>query len=365
MVTEARPPPGSENLILPEDEIAELTLPSVGEKISARAGSEQGYLALARVYGKQMFVLGCDLDPSTKLQKASMLLPPGHYFEMSIEEQASAIMANGLAMSSRDPQFVVFSTFAAFFEGIAREGLEMWRYQRNLNGINEGLNVMFHMSHVGACTGRDHFSGWALDWITLALGYLPYLYRFYAPADARAAFLAVKDAASSYGAHILGVPRDSLPILAKQESQEPLWSPKDKWEPITVFRKSTQARKAILAFGAPAFLAAQAFEILSAKGTAVDVYTINGLPLPNQVLSKLFETYPEGIVTIEDGIIATRASGLRGFAGMVSTRAYGTSVPLAHIGITDPRIAPSDGHMEVWEHFGITTDALILAVENL
>ena len=78
----------------------------------------------------------------------------------------------------------------ASVEGIAREGFEMWRYQRNLNGLNEGLNVVMHFSHVGACTGRDHFSGWSLDWINLSLAYLPFLRRFYAPADARAAFLA-------------------------------------------------------------------------------------------------------------------------------------------------------------------------------
>ena len=95
------------------------------------------------------------------------------------------------------PQLNVFATFAAFMEGIAREGFEMWRYQRNLNGRNEGLNVVMHLSHVGACTGRDHFSGWSLDWVNLALGYLPFLHRFYAPADARNAFVAVRDAAGS------------------------------------------------------------------------------------------------------------------------------------------------------------------------
>ena len=43
--------------------------------------------------------------------------------------------------------------------------------------LNEGLNVVMHLSHVGACTGRDHFSGWSLDWVNLALGYLPFLHR--------------------------------------------------------------------------------------------------------------------------------------------------------------------------------------------
>ena len=54
--------------------------------------------------------------------------------------------------------------------------VEVDEFQRDLSGVN-----------VGANTGRDHFSGWSLDWINQALGYMPYLRRFYAPADARGA----------------------------------------------------------------------------------------------------------------------------------------------------------------------------------
>ncbi len=122
-------------------------------------------------------------------------MPAGHSLELSIQELTAALVTDGLSFMQDGPQLNVFATFAAFMEGIAREGFEMWRYQRNLNGKNEGLNVVMHLSHVGACTGRDHFSGWSLDWVNLALGYLPFLHRFYAPADARNAFVAVRDAA--------------------------------------------------------------------------------------------------------------------------------------------------------------------------
>ena len=79
------------------------------------------------------FFVSCDLNPSTKLGKAAGLVPATHRFEMSIEEQASTLMADGLSMTGNDPQLNVFATFAAFMEGIAREGFEMWRYQRNLD----------------------------------------------------------------------------------------------------------------------------------------------------------------------------------------------------------------------------------------
>lgn len=359
--TQARPRPGSANLVLPDDVLKPVALPPVGKAVSPRAGVEVGYELVARTFPDSVFVVSCDLDPSTKLGKARKHLKPDHQFEMSIEEQVSALMANGLAMAGNRPQLNVFSTFAAFFEGIAREGFEMWRYQRNLNGVNEGLNVVFHLSHVGSCTGRDHFSGWSLDWIPLAIGYLPYLHRFYAPADARSAFLAVRDLAAHYGAHIIGIPRDNLPVLEKQDGSGPLWEATDAWESVTTYRLFPGARKAILALGAPAYLAGQAADELK----DVDVHIVNSLPLPNGLLDSLLERYAGGLVTIEDGLIGTPETGIRGFAGLVRTAAYGSGVPLQHIGITDPRVAPSEGHEETWAHFGITRDAARAAAQFL
>ncbi len=361
VVTTARPAPGSANLVVTDERVRSVKLPMPGKPVSARAGVAAGYGLIAETFPEQMFVVSCDLDPSTKLDQARKFLAPDHQFELSIEEQVAAIIANGLAMSTPGPSLPVFSTFAAFFEGIAREGLEMWRYHRNLNGVNEGLNVTFHMSHVGACTGRDHFSGWSLDWITLALGYLPYLHRFYAPADARAAFLAVRDLAAHYGGHLIGIPRDNLPILTRQGSDAPLWQADEPWTAVTAYRTFPNARKAILVVGAPACLAGAVAE----QKQSVDVHVVNGFPLPESVLAQWFEQYPDGLVTVEDGLIATPETGLRGFAGLVRTAVHGRSVPLAHIGIVDPRVAPSDGHYETWAHFGITESAIAAAVDDL
>ena len=365
VVTEARPAPGSQNLAVADEKVQTVELPGAGEKESARAGSEAGYALVAEQFPENVFVVSCDLDPSTKLTKARSFLAADHQFEMSIEEQAATLLADGLAMSGREPQLNVVSTFAAFFEGIAREGFDMWRYQRNLNGVNEGLNVAFHLSHVGACTGRDHFSGWGLDWINIGLTYMHYLHRFYAPADARAAFLAVLDLAAHYGGHIIGIPRDSLPILEKQDGSGPLWETDAGWEHVTAYRTYPGAARAILALGAPAFLGAEAAEQLHADGTPVDVHIVNGLPLPDGVLGHLIGHYPQGVVTVEDGLIGCRHVGVRGFAGLVAGAACAQGLPVAHVGIIDPRVAPSEGHMETWAHFGITAEGLVEAVESL
>ncbi len=361
-VTQARPSPGSPNLVL-DGRLKSIELPAVGEQVSARNGTQLAYATIAEAFPDQFFTVSCDLDPSTKLDKAKAVVDANHKFEMGITEQASSLLANGIALSSSGPQLVVFATFAAFFEGIAREGFELWRYQRNLTGANEGVNVAMHLSHVGACTGRDHFSGWSLDWITLAMGYLPYLHRFYAPSDARSAFVAACDMAAHYGGHIIGIPRDNLPVLGKQDGSGPLWGADSVWEAVTMFRTYEGAKKAILAMGAPTYLAGEAAEACEGKDP-VDVHVVNGLPLEDGALNVLVERYPGGLVTIEDGLIGHPGVGLRGFASLVQSTAAGR-VPLAHVGIVDPTVAPSEGRLPTWGHFGITTDALIEAVESL
>ena len=360
VTTNARPAAGTANLTLNAEQLAEISLPEAGKKTSARAGSEAGYAAVAKAHPNDTFIVSCDLNPSTKLGKAAAQVPTQNQIELSIEEQAALLVADGLAMSSYKPQVNVVSTFSAFFEGIAREGLELWRYQRNLNGVNEGLNVIMHMSHVGACTGRDHFSGWSLDWVTLAIGYLPYVDRFYAPADARGAFVAVKDACARYGAHIVAIPRDNLLVLSDEDGNA-LYNPDSEWEAVTPLRKHNGAKTAILALGATAGIAQDAAEQL---GGSADVYVVNGLPLPDGFLADIFEKY-DGVVTAEDGIIGTRCTGVRGFAGLVLSAASDSGTKTEHVGIVDPRIAPSEGHDEVWEHFGITSDAIVAAVKSL
>ena len=361
VVTEARPATGTPNLVLAKKDLEGVALPDPGKPVSPRAGSEAGYVAVAKRYPNDVFVVSADLNPSTRLAKAVALLPEGNHFEMSIEEQAGTLLTDGLAYSSRAPQLNVFSTFGAFLEGIAREGFEMWRYQRNLTGPNEGLNVVMHFAHVGACTGRDHFSGWSLDWINLALGYLPFLRRFYAPSDARSAFLAVVDAAAGYGGHIVAVPRDNLPVLTKADGKTPLWNAGDAWTPVTTCRKRDGAKSAILAIGAPSFLAAEASDAAAARGVASDVFVVNGFPVDDAFFEGLAKSYGK-IVTVEDGLIGTFDAGLRGFAAFVAGRLEGSGVRFEHFGIADPQIAPSETFMDVWAHFGITADAIAKAL---
>ncbi|MBP8275100.1 MAG: hypothetical protein KAY59_11750, partial [Acidobacteria bacterium] len=360
VVTEERPAKGTPNLVLTDADVASIALPGTEKWVSARAGSEAAYAAVAKKHADKMFVVSCDLDPSTKLGKAVAQLPKSHHFEMSIEEQAATLMTNGLAFTGAGPQFNVVSTFSAFMEGIAREGFEFWRYNRNLNGRNEGLNATMHLAHVGACTGRDHFSGWSFDWINLALGYIPFLHRFYAPCDARSAFIAVRDAAANYGGHIVAIPRDNIPVLEKQGTKEPLWSATEAWTPATQYRTNAGATVAILAVGAPAYLAGEAADAAMKSGVAADVYVINGFPLAADFMSGIASRY-KTVITIEDGLIGTSDAGVRGFAAFAAGH-LGGSVTLEHYGLGNPQVAPSEHFIDVWKHFGMSAEALTDAI---
>ena len=322
----ARPKKGSPNLVLDRADVADVALPGTDKWVSARAGSEAAYAAVAKKHASRCFFVSCDLNPSTKLGKAAALVPPGHAIEMSIQEQAATLVTDGLSFVADKPQINVFATFAAFMEGIAREGFEFWRYQRNLNGVERRPErAACTSSHVGACTGRDHFSGWSLDWVNLALGYLPFLHRFYAPADARAAFIAVRDAAAHFGGHIVAIPRDTLPVLTKQGSNDPLWQADEPWTPATEMRTHPNAKSAILALGAPAYLAASAARRRRPEACRPTPTSINGFPLADDFFEGIASRYTR-VLTIEDGLIGTPESGLQGFAGLAASHLQSAGV---------------------------------------
>jgi len=46
----------------------------------------------------------------------------------------------------------------------------------------------------------------------------------------------------------------------------------------------------------------------------------------------------------------------------VASRLAASGIQVAHLGLSDPRIAPSEHFVKVWEHFGLTEKALLAAV---
>ena len=137
-----------------------------------------------------------------------------------------------------------------------------------------------------------------------------------------------------------------------------MWNAGDAWTPVTSYRERKGAHAAIFAVGAPSFLAGAASDRLAEQGTLVDVYVINGFPLDEAFVNSLPAKYGR-LLTIEDGLIGTVDAGLRGFAAYVAGHFAGCGLTLDHLGIVDPQIAPSDHYLQVWEHYGMTADAIV------
>jgi deoxyxylulose-5-phosphate synthase len=171
----------------------------------------------------------------------------------------------------------------------------------------------------------------------------------------------VRDAAAGYGGHIVAIPRDNLPVLTKEDGTTPLWNAGDSWEAVTAARVRSGAKVAILAIGAPSYLAVEASDTAAGRGAPADVYIVNGFPIEESFLEGLPGRY-ERILTLEDGVIGTVGAGLRGFAAYAAGKLAGCGVTLEHLGIVDPTIAPSETFLDVWAHYGMTAEAIAAAV---
>ena len=125
-------------------------------------------------------------------------------------------------------------------------------------------------------------------------------------------------------------------------------------------RDSTHAdaKTAILSVGAPTYIAVSAAEKATAGGVPTDAYVINGFPLAGDFFEGIAARYTR-VLTLEDGLIGTPESGVRGFAGLAATHLQSAGVQMHHFGIVDPGVAPSETFLELWEHFGMTEAHLL------
>ena len=227
-------------------------------------------------------------------------------------------MANGLSFSSREPQINVFATFAAFFEGIAREGFEFWRYQRNLTGANEGLNVILHLSHVGDEHGPRSLLGLEprLDQPGARLPAVPApVLRARRTPGRRSSPCATPPRA--WAATSWRFRATTCRCSTTRGSASRCGTPATRGRPSTVVprarrrdgrRSSRWARRRSSPARPP--------NAPTAQGMPADVYVVNGFPLDDGVPRR-----PGGalrsVVTVEDGLIGnpTRAARLRGARG--------------------------------------------------
>ena len=100
----ARPAKGTPNLVLSSADVAGIALPGTDKPVTARAGSEAAYVAVAKKYRVAVLlrvVRSQSVDASSARPRRSCR--PAHAFEMSIQEQAATLMTDGLSFVSRSP----------------------------------------------------------------------------------------------------------------------------------------------------------------------------------------------------------------------------------------------------------------------
>ncbi len=296
--------------------------------LSPRKGVNAALKELSQKNADSLMCFDMDLGGSTQI--AAMAAPLGKRFvQAGIRERGGVLAAAGAACALLRARggvkipTVCTGTFAAFLQGVGREGLEFIDYQQDIwgydaGGLTTGLPVKVISSHNGLNPGKDGITAHGLHGIDLAYE-LPRLRRAFLPADANHAVHVVREmfALADY-ALFLG-PRDLTPVLAHPgRPGEPLFGPGWKWEPVTLVERSAGAQAAILVTGPLTYRALMAADVLREKEKMpADVYYVGQVkPFPTKEVSALLSKYGR-VVTLEDGFVGGSDSA-RGLAGLVA-----------------------------------------------
>ncbi len=357
--------------------------------VSPRKGVNLALKALAAKNGASMAAVDMDLGGSTQLGVLQGALG-NRFIQAGIRERAAFLAAagyiyEGLTQFGGKPgkdklPTVAASTFAAFIQGVGREGLEFADYQQDIYGHDEdgltvGVPVKVISSHNGLNPGKDGITAHALHGIDLAFE-LPRLKRAFLPADANHAVHLMREMYRLNDFALYIGPRDVVPTIGKQnQPQKPLFGPDWKFEPVTLVRQSPKARTAILVTGPILYRALMAREKLDGKKQPTDVYFVGQVkPFPVAKVVKILQSY-DSVVTVEDGYVGGDDS-VRGLAGLVAgcLAQYGSKVlgarkgkkklpGLAKIGSPHGQTM-SESPLIIYDRYGLSVADIVKAAQR-
>ncbi|MCB0221965.1 MAG: hypothetical protein KDH09_19865, partial [Chrysiogenetes bacterium] len=299
-----------------------------GDWVSPRKGVNVALQELGAKNSDQMMAFDMDLGGSTQLGALASHIGK-RFVQTGIRERAGILAAGGAAYEMLQARAAggnkgkvptaCTATFAAFLQGVGREGLEFADYQQDLygydaGGLTTGVPLKVISSHNGLNPGKDGITAHALHGIDLAFE-LPRLRRCFLPADANHAVHIIREmfSLSDYAMYV--GPRDVVPVIADPaDPSKPLFGPDWKWEAVTAIEKKDGAKAAILVTGPVLYRALMAADKLS---TPTDVYFIGQVkPFPTAAVMELLAGY-DAVVTLEDGFVGGEDSW-RGLAGLVA-----------------------------------------------
>jgi len=230
----------------------------------------------------------CDLLDSVKLTKFAKAFPQ-NFFESGVQEHNTATIAGALSTQN---VLVFFADFGVF-------NIDETYNQHRLNDINH-TNLRLISTHIGLDVGADGKTHHCIDY----LGVIRNLYGFKViiPADANETYQALLFIADKPGNWLIGVGRESLPIITKEDSpNEPLFN-RFVYGKATLVRNGTDI--AIISMGSALHLALSAFEILKAKGINAMLWNFSS-PLEPDFEALKIAASTGIIVTVEDHNVRT------------------------------------------------------------
>ncbi len=308
------------------------------EQETIREGFGQGLVA-AGEENKKVLAVCADLKDSTKMAAFAEQFPD-RFIEMGVAEQNMAGVSSGLAAMGKIP---VMASYATFSPG------RNWEQIRTTICINNA-NVKIAGSHAGVSVGPDGATHQALEDIAL-MRVLPNM-TVVVPCDAIEAAHATYALIKKKGPAYIRLTREATPVMTTTKTPFNLGR-------AEIFIHADQPEAVIIACGSVLYNALRAAKKLKQEGTEVMVVNNHTIkPLDKKTLIAAAKL-AGAVVTVEEH---QKAGGLGG--AVAELLAENCPVPMEIIGVDD-QFGQSGEPAELIEHYGLGTNAIILAVRQV
>lgn len=303
---------------------------------STRRAYADALIELGRKY-PNLVVLDADLALSTQTIRFKQVFPD-RFFDLGVSEADMVNTAAGLASCGK---LVYCSSFVIFVVGKA------WEEIRNTAAYS-GLPVKIVATHSGIGVGADGASHQCIEDLAL-MRVIPEVV-VVAPADPVETQAAVRAVAETKGVAYIRITRQDVPIIYDTGCE---------FELGRAISLRSGKDVGIIATGTMVYPAIKAADLLAQKGVSasvVDMHTIK--PLDEATVLELARK-TKGIVTCEEHSIF---GGLGSAVAEVLSEDHPTR--LRRIGVRD-RFGESGSAQELYEHFGLTPEAIAQAALEL
>lgn len=213
----------------------------------------------ARPDGTPMAVLDCDLLKSTKTDLFAAKYPKSFY-QCGISEHHTAVMNGALSMAG----------IASWWGEFAMFGLAETYNQQRLNDVNEA-NAKLAVTHSGIDVGEDGKTHHSIDYFGLLNS--TFGWHVFTPADPNQTDRITRWMASHRGNHAIVMGRSKFPV-ALREGGSPFFAGDYAFDPARCDRIRSGGLLTIACAGNMLPYAQEAWNLLSANGTRVDLVSV-------------------------------------------------------------------------------------------